>query len=105
MEDRRASSRRCGGETGHDPQHFRLEISFNETTGDAVAPYLQIRPGEVAETREIEKGVAFADYDPEGTLLGVELLAPCPLPVLDRLPPGEAPPPPRFLPRGRPHPL
>lgn len=65
--------------------HFRLEISFNETTGEAVAAYLQVRNGDVAETREVEEGVAFADYDPTGILLGVELLAPCPLAVLDRL--------------------
>jgi hypothetical protein len=69
--------------------HYRLEISFNETTGDAVAAYLQVRSGEVAETREIEEGVAFADYDAAGVFLGVELLAPCPFPVLDQLILGE----------------
>jgi hypothetical protein len=70
-------------------QHFRLEISFNEKTGDAVAAYLQVRAGEVAETKEVEEGAAFADYDPEGALLGVELLAPCPFPVLAELIKGE----------------
>src|SRR5262249_52075488 len=59
-------------------KHFRMEISFNEKTGDPVAAYLQVRAGEVAETKEVEEGVAFADYDSEGVLLGVELLAPCP---------------------------
>lgn len=84
-------------------QHFRLEISFNEKTGDAVAAYLQVRTGKVAETREIEEGIAFADYDPEGVLLGVELLAPCPFPVLDQLIQGEPEPIQRFVRGVAPH--
>ena len=64
---------------------FRLEISFNETTGDPVAAYLRIREGKVAETREISEGVAFADYGADGSLLGIELLAPCRVGILDRV--------------------
>lgn len=56
---------------------FRLEVSYNETTGDPVAAYVRVREGKVAETREISDGIAFADYDADGSLLGIELLAPC----------------------------
>lgn len=64
---------------------FHVDVSFNETTGQPVAAYLRVRDGEVAETREVKEGVAFADYDEQGLLLGVELLAPCRVEVLDDL--------------------
>ena len=79
------------------PQHFCVEVSFNEKTGDSVAAYLQVRAGEVAQTKEIKEGAAFADYDQAGTLLGVELLAPCPVEVLDQLIHGEPEPIRRFI--------
>jgi uncharacterized protein YuzE len=63
---------------------FRLEVSFNDTTGDPVAAYLRVREGKVSETKEINEGVAFADYSADGFLLGIELLAPCQVAVLDR---------------------
>jgi hypothetical protein len=68
----------------HNPK-FRLEVSYNERTGDPVAAYVRVREGDVAETKEISEGIAFADYGAEGLLLGIELLAPCPLEVLDRV--------------------
>jgi hypothetical protein len=64
---------------------FRLEVSYNETTGDPVAAYLRIREAPVFKTEEISEGIAFADYGPDGFLVGIELLAPCPLAVLDRV--------------------
>jgi uncharacterized protein YuzE len=64
---------------------FRLEVSYHDTTGDPVAAYLRIREGKVVETREVSEGIAFADYGPDGFLVGIELLAPCPLAVLDRV--------------------
>lgn len=64
---------------------FHLEVSFNESTGEPVAAYLRVREGKVAQTREIQEGVAFADYGADGSLLGVEMLAPCGIDVLDRL--------------------
>lgn len=63
---------------------FRVEISFDDTTGDPVAAYLRVREGKVFETKEISEGVAFADYAADGFLLGIELLAPCQVAVLDR---------------------
>jgi uncharacterized protein YuzE len=55
---------------------FQMEASFDEKTGSAVAVYLRVRRGEVAETREVKEGVVYADYDEQGLLLGIELLAP-----------------------------
>src|SRR5687767_14646266 len=76
---------------------FRLEVSFDERTGDPVAAYLRIRKGKVSETKEISEGVAFADYGADGALLGIELLAPCQVSVLDRVSEHEPEPVRRFL--------
>lgn len=65
--------------------HPKLDISVNEATGKVRAAYLRIRDGVVHETREVAEGRAFADYDEQGLLLGVELLAPCEIAVLDFL--------------------
>jgi uncharacterized protein YuzE len=62
---------------------FRLEVSYNEMTGDPVAAYLRVREGKVANTREIQEGVAFADYGADGSLLGIELLEPCRQEILE----------------------
>jgi hypothetical protein len=79
---------------------FRLEISYNETTGEPVAAYLRVREGKVVETKEISEGIAFADYGADGILLGIELLAPCGVELLDRISEKEAEPVRRFLQRG-----
>jgi hypothetical protein len=62
---------------------FRLEASVDEKTGRVVAVYLRVREGEVAQTKEVKEGVAFADYDSQGLLLGMELLGPCHVDILD----------------------
>jgi len=64
---------------------FRLEVSYHEATGEPVAAYLRVREGKVVETKEVSEGIAFADYGADGSLLGVELLAPCGVEVLDRI--------------------
>jgi uncharacterized protein YuzE len=76
---------------------FRLEVSFSETTGEPVAAYLRVREGKVAETKELSEGVVFADYGADGFLLGIELLAPCEVAVIDRLAETEPEPVLRFL--------
>jgi uncharacterized protein YuzE len=62
-----------------------LTVSVNKETGSIRAAYLRVREGEVAETREISEGRAFADYDASGMLLGIELLGPCEAAVLDQI--------------------
>src|SRR5947199_266190 len=76
-----------------------------ESSGAPVAAYLRVREGKVAETREVKEGVAFADYDGQGALLGVELLAPCQAADLDRVAASEPEPVRRFLRAGAPRAL
>lgn len=52
----------------------QLMIETDPETGEIIAVYLRIRRGRSAETREIVAGVAYADYDRRGRLLGIELL-------------------------------
>ena len=79
---------------------FRLEVSYDESTGDPVAAYVRIREGRVARTIEICEGVAFADFTGDGELLGIELLTPSRMDFLDRILESETEPVRRFLRRG-----
>jgi uncharacterized protein YuzE len=64
---------------------LRADIEVDDETGEVVAVYFYIRPGTAAETREYAAGRALADYDRKGKLLGVELLGPCEVAVLDKI--------------------
>src|SRR5437870_3748254 len=78
-----------------------MELSIDEKTGIVRAAYMRARKGEVVDTREVSEGCAFADYDGVGMLLGIELLAPCSVAVLDQIAATEPEPVKRFL-RGSP---
>lgn len=78
-----------------------LSVSVDEKTGHVRAAYIRVRKGEVSVTREVAEGRAFADYDANGSLLGIELLAPCEVQVLDKLSAAEPEPVKQFL-RGSP---
>jgi hypothetical protein len=84
---------------------FKLEASFDNRTGQAVAVYMRVREGGVARTEEVKEGYAYADYDADGHLLGIELLGPCEVAVLDSLADGEPEPVKRFLRGGIPREL
>lgn len=62
-----------------------MTIQINRETGKVSAAYFYIRKGKSAHVREFADGAAFADYDRKGNLLGVELLAPCQITVLDKI--------------------
>ncbi len=64
-----------------------LEVStqVNYETGDVSAVYFYIRPGKSALVKEFAEGCAFADYDRNGHLLGIEILAPGEIAVLDKI--------------------
>jgi uncharacterized protein YuzE len=62
-----------------------LELSVDEQTGKPRAAYLQVRTGDATETKEIAPGKAYADYDAEGRLLGIEFLAPCAVAIVDQI--------------------
>ena len=42
---------------------FRLEVTYDETTGDPVSAYLRIREAPVSKTEEIKEGIAFVDLE------------------------------------------
>ena len=64
---------------------FGISITTDESTGEVLSVYFQIRKGKALETREFADGAAFADYNKTGELVGVELLAPCKVSVVDQL--------------------
>ena len=64
---------------------FQVRVETRTQTGEVVAVYLQVREGKVKTTKECAEGAAFADYDKDGRLLGIELLGPCRVGVLDRI--------------------
>jgi len=64
---------------------FNVIQEVDKATGDILAVYFQIRLGKAKTVKEVREGVAFANYDYLGRLLGVELLAPCSVTVLARL--------------------
>jgi len=65
--------------------NFGISITINDTTGEVVAVYFKVRKGRVHETREYAEGAAFADYNRRGELIGIELLAPCKVSIVDQL--------------------
>jgi uncharacterized protein YuzE len=81
------------------PPKFRLEVSYSDA-GDPVAAYVRVREGKIAKTTEICDGVAFADYGADGFLLGIELLAPCRVELLESIAAQEPGPVQEFLRRG-----
>ena len=54
-----------------------LKISCDEASGRFRGAYFRIRAGKCVKTVEISEGSAFADYDSEGCLLGIEAIGPC----------------------------
>jgi hypothetical protein len=62
-----------------------VTISTEDSTGDVLAAYFQIRKGRYDHVREFANGAAIADYDRHGYLLGMELLAPCKVQIVDEV--------------------
>lgn len=65
--------------------NFGMTVSIDDSTGEVLSAYFQIRKGKVHETREFADGAAFADYSKRGELLGIELLAQCRVSIIDQL--------------------
>ncbi len=76
---------------------FTISVSVEEESGRLLAAYFRVREGAVADTKELGEGKLFADYDAEGHLLGLELLGPCEVTVLERAAEREPEPVKRFL--------
>ncbi len=64
---------------------FGLGVSHDTQTGEILAVYFRIRKGKAARVVEIADGKAFANYDKDGNLLGLELLEPCSVRALDKI--------------------
>jgi hypothetical protein len=62
-----------------------LSVSTDNESGEVLAVYFRVRQGKSAVTKEYGKGLAYADFDKKGNLLGVELLGPCEITVLDTI--------------------
>lgn len=67
------------------PFKFAVSIETEDATGDALSVYFYIRKGKQHHVKEFAKGAAIADYDKNGYLLGVELLAPCRVKIVDEV--------------------
>ncbi|HUE71565.1 MAG TPA: DUF2283 domain-containing protein [Pirellulaceae bacterium] len=65
--------------------NFGIAVTVDNNNGQPISVYFQIRRGRVHETREFADGAAFADYDKHGSLLGIELLSPCRVSIVDQL--------------------
>lgn len=64
---------------------FGVSVEVDNRTGRILAVYCRVRKGRHHETRELVANKVFADYNTRGELLGVELLAPISVAVLDRV--------------------
>jgi uncharacterized protein YuzE len=64
---------------------FRVSVETDLRSGRIMAVYLRIRKGKAAKSVEYCDGAAFANYDRRGDLIGIELLAPCRLSVLNKI--------------------
>jgi uncharacterized protein YuzE len=67
------------------PFCFQVSVDTDDVTGEVLAVYFHIRKGRVHTTHEFANGDVFADYDRKGQLLGIELLAPCKVSIVDQL--------------------
>lgn len=60
-------------------------ISTDKKTGEFLSTYFQVRKGHATKVREYEDGNAFASFNAAGELLGIELLGPCRVAVVDKI--------------------
>jgi uncharacterized protein YuzE len=67
------------------PINFGVTVTTDDGTGEVLSAYFQIRKGTSHQTVEFADGAAFADYNRHGELIGIELLAPCKVSVVDQL--------------------
>ena len=77
--------------------NFSVNVETNNETGAIEAVYFRIRDGKSFKTKEYANGSAFADFNRKGELLGVELLGPCNIRVLDQIAKNETTPAKRFV--------
>ena len=64
---------------------FDVETTVDNQTGELLAVYFRVRKAKVHQTIEIVDGYAYADYNRRGELIGIELLGPCDVSVVDKI--------------------
>jgi uncharacterized protein YuzE len=64
---------------------FGMSVEVDNRSGRILAVYFRVRKGKSAETKEFDRGKVFVDYNSAGELLGIEMLAPSTVAVLDRV--------------------
>lgn len=84
--------------------HYSVTVDTESATGEIRAVYLQIRSGKSARVKEFQGGDVLADYDKDGNLLGIEVLAPCRISLLEKIL-GDEPQTKRFVKRSIPRKL
>lgn len=67
------------------PFCFQVAVDTDDATGEVLAVYFHIRKGRVHKTVEFADGNVFADYNRKGQLLGIEVLGPCAVSIVDEL--------------------
>jgi uncharacterized protein YuzE len=65
--------------------NYSITVDTESTTGEIRAVYFQVRSGKSASVKEFQRGDVLADYDKEGNLLGIEVLAPCRISLLEKI--------------------
>lgn len=66
-------------------REFHVAITTDKKTGELLAIYFQVRKGHAAKVREYENGNAFANFNEDGELLGIEMIGPCSIRVMDEI--------------------
>jgi uncharacterized protein YuzE len=64
---------------------FGMSVEVDNRNGRILAVYFRVRKGKSAETKEFDRGKVFVDYNSAGELLGIEMLAPSTVAILDRV--------------------
>ncbi len=66
-------------------REYHVSITTDKKTGDLLAIYFQVCRGKASRVREFDDGNALANYNEQGELLGIELLGPCSVRIVDRI--------------------
>lgn len=62
-----------------------VTVEYDLLDNGIVAGYMRLRAGKVARTVEISPGLVLVDLNSRGVLLGVEILGPCQVTVMERI--------------------
>lgn len=64
---------------------FSYHVDVEEATGRILAAFFRFREGRSAEAREFANGSVFAHYNNRGDLIGIEILGPCKIALVNQI--------------------